>query len=44
MNGDGIDDWSDKHIGSLGLMRTVIGFVNLLIGLVIMSKLFGWLG
>ncbi len=44
MNGDDIDDWSDKHIGSLGLMRTVIGFVNLIIGLVIMSKLFGWLG
>lgn len=44
MNGDDIDRWSDKHIGSLGLVRTLIGFINLLIGVVIMLKLFGWLG
>jgi hypothetical protein len=42
MNGEGIDRWSDKHIGSLGLVRTLIGFLNLLIGLVIVAKLFGW--
>jgi len=42
MNARGIDRWSDDHIGSLGLVRTVVGFINLIVGVVIMVKVFGW--
>ena len=26
MNGEEIDKWSEKHVGSLALTRTVVGF------------------
>jgi hypothetical protein len=41
MNGDEIDKWSEKHVGSLALTRTIVGFVNVLIGLIVVFKLFG---
>ena len=43
MNGDEIDKWSEKHVGSLALTRTIVGFVNVLIGLIVVFKLFGLL-
>jgi hypothetical protein len=43
MNARQIDEWSDDHIGSLGLVRTIVGFLNLIVGVVIMAKVFGWL-
>ena len=27
MNGNDIDKWSEKHVGSLALTRTIVGFV-----------------
>ena len=42
MNARGIDRWSDDHIGSLGLVRTVVGFLNLIVAVIIMVKVFGW--
>jgi hypothetical protein len=41
MNGEEIDMWSEKHVGSLALVRTVLGFVNVLLGLIVIAKLFG---
>jgi hypothetical protein len=43
MNASGIDRWSDDHIGSLGLVRTVVGFLNLIVGVIIVVRVFGWL-
>ena len=40
MNGEEIDIWSEKHVGSLALARTVLGFVNVLLALVVIAKLF----
>ena len=44
MNGQDIDKWSDGHLGRLSLLRTIIGFLNLLIGTAVLVKVFGWLG
>ena len=41
MNGKEIDKWSEKHVGSLALTRTILGFLNLLLGMVVIFKLFG---
>jgi len=41
MNGDEVDKWSEKHVGSLALTRTVLGFLNLLLAVVVVFKLFG---
>tara|TARA_R100000656_G_scaffold117191_2_gene90501 strand:+ start:1401 stop:1580 length:180 start_codon:yes stop_codon:yes gene_type:complete len=41
MNGTEIDKWSEKHVGSLALVRTVLGFVNVLLALIVIAKLFG---
>ena len=41
MNGDGIDKWSEKHVGSLALTRTIVGFVNVVLGVIVVFKLFG---
>ena len=41
MNGEEVDMWSEKHVGSLALTRTILGFLNLLLGVVVVFKLFG---
>jgi len=41
MNGEEVDKWSEKHVGSLALTRTVLGFLNLLLGMIVIFKLFG---
>jgi hypothetical protein len=41
MNGDEVDKWSEKHVGSLALTRTILGFLNLLLAVVVIFKLFG---
>ena len=41
MNGEEIDMWSEKHVGSLALVRTILGFVNVVLGLIVIAKLFG---
>ena len=43
MNGTDVDKWSEKHVGSLALTRTIIGFINLLLGMIVLAKLFGWI-
>ena len=43
MNGEDIDKWSERHVGSLALTRTVVGFLNLLLGIIVLAKLFGWI-
>lgn len=43
MNGTDVDKWSEKHVGSLALTRTIIGFLNLLLGMIVLAKLFGWI-
>ena len=40
MNGEQIDKWSEKHVGSLALVRTVLGFINVVLALVVIAKLF----
>jgi len=40
LNGD-IDKWSEKHVGSLALTRTIVGFVNVGLSVVVVFKLFG---
>ncbi len=43
MNGEEIDMWCDKHGGSLALTRTILGFVNVLLSIIVVGKLFGWI-
>ena len=43
MNGSDVDKWSEKHVGSLALTRTIVGFLNLLLGVIVIAKLFGWI-
>ena len=40
MNGEEIDKWSEKHVGSLALVRTILGFVNVLLAFIVIAKLF----
>lgn len=40
MNGEEIDIWSEKHVGSLALVRTILGFVNVILALIVIAKLF----
>ena len=40
MNGEEVDKWSERHVGSLALTRTVLGFLNLLLAVVVVFKLF----
>ena len=35
-----IDRWSEKHVGSLALTRTIVGFLNVLLSVVVVLKLF----
>ena len=39
LNGE-VDKWSERHVGSLALTRTVLGFLNLLLAVVVVFKLF----
>ena len=41
MNGEELDKWSERHVGSLALTRTIVGFMNLLLGVIVIFKLFG---
>ena len=41
MNSKEVDKWSEKHVGSLALTRTIVGFINVIIGLIVVFKLFG---
>lgn len=41
MNGEELDKWSERHVGSLALTRTIVGFMNLLLGIIVIFKLFG---
>ena len=41
MNGEELDKWSERHVGSLALTRTIVGFLNLLLGVIVIFKLFG---
>lgn len=40
MNGEELDKWSERHVGSLALTRTILGFLNLLLGVIVIFKLF----
>ena len=40
MNGEEVDMWSERHVGSLALTRTILGFLNLLLAVVVVFKLF----
>tara|TARA_B100001123_G_C14367556_1_gene653509 strand:- start:202 stop:378 length:177 start_codon:yes stop_codon:yes gene_type:complete len=43
MNGEEIDKWSEKHVGSLALTRTITGFINVVLSIIVIAKLFGWI-
>ncbi len=43
MNGEELDKWSEKHVGSLALTRTVVGFLNVALSVIVVAKLFGWI-
>ena len=43
MNGEDLDKWSERHVGSFALTRTIVGFLNLLLGVIVIAKLFGWI-
>lgn len=43
MNGKEIDKWSEKHVGSLALTRTIVGFLNVALSIIVVAKLFGWI-
>jgi hypothetical protein len=40
LNGTELDKWSERHVGSLALTRTVVGFLNLLLGAIVILKIF----
>ena len=40
MNGKDIDKWSEKHVGSLALTRTLVGFLNVALSTLVVFKLF----
>jgi hypothetical protein len=43
MNGKDIDKWSQRHVGSLALTRTILGFINVILASIVVVKLFGWI-
>ena len=43
MGSEEIDKWSEKHVGSLALTRTVVGFLNVALSVIVVAKLFGWI-
>ena len=40
MNGKEIDKWSEKHVGSLALTRTLVGFLNVALSTLVVFKIF----
>ena len=43
MNGEELDKWAEKHVGSLALTRTIVGFLNVALSVIVVAKLFGWI-
>ena len=43
VNGESIDKWSEKHVGSLALRRTIVVSVNVALSVIVVAKLFGWI-
>ena len=43
MNVEEIDKLSEKHVGSLALTRTIVGFLNVALSLIVVAKLLGWI-
>ena len=43
MKENDIDQWSAKHVGSLALTRTIVGFLNVALSVIVVAKLFGWI-
>jgi hypothetical protein len=43
MNGEEVDKWSERHVGSLALTRTILGFLNVILASIVVAKLFGWI-
>jgi len=43
MNSKDIDKWSQRHVGSLALTRTILGFINVILASIVVVKLFGWI-
>ena len=43
MNGQEVDKWSERHVGSLALTRTILGFINVILASVVVIKIFGWI-
>ena len=41
MNGTDVDKWAENHVGSLALTRTIVGFVNVILSVIVVAKLFG---
>ena len=40
MKDNNIDKWSEQHVGSLALTRTIVGFVNVALSVIVVFKLF----
>ena len=40
MDGEEIDKWSEQHVGSLALTRTIVGFINVALSVIVVFKLF----
>ena len=43
MKENDIDKWSEKHVGSLALTRTIVGLLNVALSVIVVAKLFGWI-
>jgi hypothetical protein len=41
VNGEDIEAWSVEHIARLAFTRTIVGFINVALGLLIVVKVFG---
>ena len=40
MKENDIDKWSEQHVGSLALTRTIVGFVNVALTIIVVFKVF----
>jgi len=38
-----LEKWSERHFGELALWRTVGQGINILLSVIVISKLFGWI-
>lgn len=41
---DDLEMWSERHFAELAFWRTLASGVNILLSVVVIAKLFGWLG